>query len=144
MNKVSSQVLIILLVLFSAVVQAEDLPDIIESGLEIYKEKGSGAAVEAWIKGGPMDGTGDFLPNASTLLEQIDGFFGEYQSRDVYKKNSLGPRSNVYLVTLNYTKGVLYAKFFTYKPEKGKEILQSFDFATEVDQVWPSFIVYGK
>ncbi len=142
MKKLISNSLIAILFFFSAISQAGELPDSIENGLNSYKESGSTSAAETWIKGSPMEGE-DFLPKLLTMLEQIDGFLGEYQSRDVFKKNSLGPRSNVYLVTLNYTEGILYAKFFTYKTDKGKEILQSFDFATEVDQVWPSSIVYG-
>ena len=142
MSKLSSSILIVALVFLSAASQAGELPDSIENGLKSYKESGAIAAAKTWIKGSPME-TGDYLSKLSSTLGKIDGFLGEYQSRDVFKKNSLGPRSNVYLVTLNYTKGALYAKFFTYKQESGKEILQAFDFATEVDQVWPSYIVYG-
>ncbi len=143
MSKLLANSLVAILALFSIASYAGELPDIIENGLNSYKESGSAAAAKIWIKGSPIEGT-EALSQVTTSLEQIDSVLGEYQSRDIFKKNSLGPRSDVYLITLNFKKGMLYSKFFIYKPEKGKEILQSFDFATEVDQVWPSSIVYGK
>ncbi len=60
MKKLISNSLIAILFFFSAVSQAGELPDSIEKGLESYKESGSTAAAETWIKGSPMEG-GDFL-----------------------------------------------------------------------------------
>ena len=142
MNKFIRLSVIAITVFVCNFAHAEKIPSILESGLKSYKESGPKAAIESWIKGSAIDGSKDALSQAN-MLRQIEDYFGKYQGYDLYKSNDLGPKSHLYLITMNYAKGVLFAKFFTYKPDNSEEIIQTFNFHTEVDQVWPSYMVYG-
>jgi hypothetical protein len=122
---------------------AGELPLILESGFKEYGKQGSRAAITAWIKGSSIDNNQDAI-SQSNQLNYIEDFFGPYEGYDLFKSNSLGPRSHLYLITINFGKGVVYAKFFTYKDKTGKEVVQTFNFNTEVDKVWPAFMVYGN
>ncbi|WP_019603467.1 hypothetical protein [Teredinibacter turnerae] len=133
--------IVTLLISFNSL--AKDLPPIIEQGFEQYRANGSKEAIIAWIKDSSIENNQDAIAQ-SNQLNYIEDFFGPYEGYDLFKSNSLGERSNLYLVTINYGKGVVYAKFFTYKTKSGKEVMQTFNFNTEVDKVWPSFMVYAQ
>lgn len=122
---------------------AGGMPSIIEEGFLQYKEKGSKEAIIAWIKDSSIENNQDAISQFNQL-NYIEDYFGAYEGYDLFKKNTLGPRANLYLVTINYGKGVLYAKFFTYKTKSGKEVVQTFNFNTKVDDVWPAFMVYAQ
>lgn len=138
------KLLVVLMFGLSSVnVFAEKIPEILNSGFIAYKSNGPKSAIESWIKGSALDGSKDALAQAN-MFRQIEDYYGKYLGYDLFKSNSLGPKSNLYLITINYEKGILFAKYFTYKPSNGKEILLSFKFHTETDMVWPSYMVYGQ
>ncbi len=141
MHKLLTGILVVIITLFSFTVHAESLPKKLEQGFEAYEKNGAPAAIKAWRKGSSLEEGA--VEGAIGLLQQIEGYFGEYQGRDIFKINELGPKSNVYLIIMNYEKGALYAKFFSYKTVKGDVLIQGYNFSTEVDEVWPRCLVYG-
>lgn len=53
----------------------EDLPPVILSGLQAYKDKGPEEAVRIWIKDSPIDGSKAALSQANNL-RQVQDFYG--------------------------------------------------------------------
>lgn len=134
---------VLLLLCWGSAVWAQPLPPILVAGFEKYQDDGAKAAIIAWIKGSAIDNSQDAIAQ-SNQLNLIEDYYGAYEGYDLFKSNPLGPRAHLYLVTLNYGKGLVYAKFFTYKTSSGEELIQSFNFNTEVDKIWPAFMVYNQ
>ncbi|ALS98734.1 hypothetical protein [Lacimicrobium alkaliphilum] len=136
-------IIILILSLPSMGALAGDIPKILSAGFEAYESGGPKSAIESWIKGSALEGSKDALAQAN-MFRQIEDYYGKYLGYDLFKSNNLGPKSNLYLITMNYEKGILFAKFFTYKPIDKNDILVNFKFHTETDMVWPSYMVYGQ
>lgn len=111
--------------------------------LHCNKESGAKPALEAWIKGSGIDGSKEALAQAN-MLAQIGEYYGKYLSYELVKSNKISKNTNVYLVVINYEKGSVFAKFFTYVTPNGKEVMQTFNFNTNADLVWPSNAIYGS
>lgn len=121
----------------AALAQAEDVPEIINRGFKIYNGSGPKAAIAFWLKGSSFDGL-----SQANMLSQVEDYFGSYQGYNLFKSIALGPKSRLYLITINFQKGALFAKFLTYEPEGKTVIVQMLHFNTEVDKVWPPNMVY--
>lgn len=116
----------------------DDLPKIIRSGLEAYKAEGPEAAIKAWIKGSPIDGSKDALTQAN-ILRQIQDFYGVYKTFDVISTRNLSPNIRIVYVALNFEKGPLFAKFVVYQTAEGW-ILTTFNFNTKDELIIPPSI----
>jgi hypothetical protein len=113
----------------------DDIPKIVLSGLEAYKAEGAEAAITAWIKGSPIDGSKDALSQAN-ILRQIQDFYGPYKAFDLIRSRILTPNVRVIYLTLNYEKGPLFAKFVVYQNAQGW-ILTNFLFNTKEELILP-------
>jgi hypothetical protein len=111
------------------------VPPIIATGMRAYKGGGPDAAIQAWIKGGPLDGNRSALSQANTL-HQVQDFYGAYQSFDVLAVRSLDPRTHIFYLILNLERGPLFAKFVVYR--SGDDwIVTSFNFNTSDEAILP-------
>jgi hypothetical protein len=122
----------------SAVAQTrapDDLPKIILSGLEAYKAEGPDAAIKAWIKGSPVDGSKEALAQAN-ILRQIQDFYGAYKTFDVIHIRNLSPNVRIVYLALDFEKGPLFAKFAVYQTAQGW-ILTNFNFNTKDELIIP-------
>jgi len=113
-----------------------DVPKIILSGLEAYKAEGPEAAIKAWLKGSPIEGSKDALTQANNL-RQVQDYYGAYKAFDTISSRDLSPTTRIVYLTLNYEKGPLFAKFLVYRTEQGW-ILVSFLFNTKDELVIPA------
>jgi hypothetical protein len=114
----------------------ENVPKIVLSGLDAYKAEGADAAIRAWIKGSPIDGSKDALSQAN-VLRQIQDFYGSYKTFDIISTRDLSPSIKIIYLALNYEKGPLFAKFVVYQTDQGW-ILTSFNFNTKEDLILPA------
>jgi len=114
---------------------ADDIPKIVLSGLDAYKAEGADAAMKAWIKGSPLDGSKDALSQAN-VLRQIQDYYGSYKTFDLIHTRNLSPIIKVVYLALNYEKGPLFAKFVVYQTEQGW-ILTTFTFNTKEELILP-------
>jgi hypothetical protein len=114
----------------------DDIPKIILTGLDAYKAEGAEAAIAAWIKGGPIDGSKDALTQANTL-RQVQDYYGSYKTFDVIHTRIITPNTHIIYMTLNYEKGPLFTKFVAYQTAQGW-ILTSFTFNTKEDVILPA------
>lgn len=114
---------------------AEDLPPVILSGLQGYKDKGPDEAVRIWIKDGPIDGSKEALSQVNNL-RQVQDFYGAYQSFEFISGYEIGRRTRILYLTLNFEKGPLFAKFVVYQTNH-RWILTSFNFNTKEEMILP-------
>jgi hypothetical protein len=142
-TKLSSALLLVFLVLtfgrcVPAIAQtrsADDVPKIILAGLDAYKADGPEAALTAWIKGSPLDGSKDALSQAN-MLRQIQDYYGAYKSFDIIRARNLTPNVRVLYLVMNYDKGPLFTKFVVYQSAQGW-ILTNLNFNTKEELIIP-------
>jgi hypothetical protein len=106
--------------------------------MEAYKNEGPEAAIKAWIKGSPIDGSRDALSQAN-VLRQVQDFYGAYKSYELIKSRDLTPTTRILYFTLDYEKGPLFAKFLIYRTEQGW-IVVNFAFNTKEEVIIPSVL----
>ncbi len=114
---------------------SEEVPKVVLSGLDAYKAEGPDAAMKAWIKGSPIEGSKEALSQANNL-RQIQDFYGAYKTFHFIQSRNLGPTSRMIYLALDYEKGPVFGKFLVFRAEQGW-ILTSFLFNTHPEQILP-------
>lgn len=114
---------------------AEDLPPVILSGLQAYKDKGPDEAVRIWIKDSPIDGSKDALSQANNL-RQVQDFYGAYQTFELISAYEIGRRTRIFYLTLDFENGPLFARFVVYQSNH-RWVLTRFDFNTKEEMILP-------
>jgi len=115
---------------------------LIESGTAAYVKDGASAAVAAWIKGSALEGNTQAVSQANGL-RQIEDFYGKPVGSDVLREVSLSPKSTLVYFTINFQKGVLYARMQTYQLPGGGWVSTEFKFHTEATNILPSGMLQG-
>jgi hypothetical protein len=115
-----------------------DIPTIIVTGLQAYKDKGPEEAVKAWIKGSAIDGSKEALSQANNL-RQIQDFYGAYREFEFLSVKELSPTTRVIYLIIDFEKGPLFAKFVVYRSEQGW-ILVNFNFNTKEEAILPTAV----
>ena len=83
---------------------------LVERGLSAYITGGPDAAIKAWLKGSGMEGNTQSLTQANNL-RQIEDFYGKPESYDIVKENSISPRSQMIVFSINHVKGIVFGRF---------------------------------
>ena len=117
---------------------AEDTPKIIQFGLDTYKSEGPEAAVKAWLKGGPLEGSKDAYSQV-TNLRQIQDSYGSFRSCDVIHSQDLSPAVRIIYVALNYERGPRFVRFILFRSDPGW-IVTAFDLNAKPEQILPNLI----
>jgi hypothetical protein len=116
--------------------QEGKIPDIIMSGLNVYKEKGPEAAVKEWIKGSPVEGQKNALSQANVLL-QVEAFYGTYKSVELINIKNVTSTAKMVYVQLNYENGPVFAYFVIYNKGDNNWIVTNFQFHTDPASILP-------
>jgi len=111
------------------------VPDIVRAGLEAYKNGGAQAALQAWVKGGPLDGSAEESTDI-TALDQLQQSYGAYRSFDVVHASNLTHRIQVIYLALYFEKGPVFARFMVYRTG-ATWVLTSLKFNSDVDAILP-------
>jgi hypothetical protein len=125
-------------------VQAQQTADsakaLVESGVNAYIRGDAAAAVKAWLKDSAMEGNTQSLSQAN-ILRQIEDFYGRPQGMDLLKEVTLSSHSHLLYFSLNFEKGVAFARFQAYRTGGGKWVMTEFKFNTDASQVLPSSLL---
>lgn len=116
--------------------ESSEVPKVVLSGLESYKAEGPEAAIKAWLKGSPIEGSKDALSQAN-MLRQVQDYYGAYKSFDLIRSRNISPTTRIVYIVMDYEKGPLFAKFVVYKAEEGW-IIPSFTFNTKEELIIPA------
>ncbi len=109
------------------------LPPTVAAGLDAFRASGPEAAVTAWVRGGPHDGSKDALGQAASL-RRVQVYFGPFDSYDVVAIRDVTPTVRLVFVVMNFKNGPLFAKFVAFKGN-GSWVLTQIDF--EPKHLWP-------
>jgi len=117
----------------------QEIPAIVIEGLQAYEKEGAEAALKAWLKGSPLEGSKEVMSQVN-ILRAVESFYGSYK---VHHLTHIGTPSKttkfIYLI-MDYEKGPIFAKFVAFKGEAGWHIV-AIKFHTEADQVWPTSLL---
>ncbi len=121
-------------------ISKEEIPPIIKSGLAAYKSNGPEAAITAWIKGSPFEGSKDAM-SQSNIFKQVETFYGKYIDYQPIAIINLTPTSDLIYISMNFESGPVFCKFLTYKTQSGWILSGKFNFHTEPEQILPPSVL---
>lgn len=115
---------------------SDEIPRVILAGMDAYKTDGPEAAIKAWLKGSPIEGSRDALSQAN-IMRQVQDYYGTFKAFELISSKSLSPSNRIFYLSLNYEKGPLFAKFLVYRSQDSW-IVVSFNFNTKEEVIIPS------
>lgn len=115
---------------------SDEIPKVLLAGMDAYKSDGPEAAIKAWLKGSPIEGSKDALSQAN-VMRQVQDYYGTFKTFELISSRSLSPSNRIFYFSLNYEKGPLFAKFLAYRSQDGW-IVVSFNFNTKEEVIIPS------
>jgi len=117
----------------------EEIPKIIQFGLETYKSEGPEAAVKAWIKGGPYDGNRDVSTGQASILRQAQGTYGTYRGYEVIRIQDISASVRVIYLTLNFERGPVFSRFIVFRSEQGA-MITALNFSVKPEDIVPTLL----
>jgi len=112
-----------------------EVPPIVLSGLQAYRDSGPDAALRAWIKGSSLEGTKDALSQAN-ILRQVQDYYGTYRAFEVVSTEDISPKTRAIYLVLDFDRGPLFVKFVVYRSDQGW-ITAYFNSNTKEELVFP-------
>lgn len=116
----------------------DEIPKIIQFGLETYKSEGPEAAIKAWLKGGPYDGNRDVIGQAS-ILRQAQGVYGAYRGFEVIGMQNISASVRVVNLTLNFDRGPVFSRFVVYRTDQGA-MITALNFSAKAEDLVPNLL----
>ncbi len=110
-------------------------PPVIETGFAAWAKSGPDLALNAWQKGGLLEGDNK-VAGQSRYFRQLDRTLGNYRSYEPIDAKSVGQNSQVVYVSINFEHGAVYARFHLYRAEKNW-VVQNMDFSTKPETIMP-------
>jgi hypothetical protein len=118
--------------------QLAEVPKIIQFGLDTYKSEGPEAAVRAWVKGGPFEGSKDSFSQIS-VLRQIQQSYGSYSGFEVIRIQDVSASVRLIYLTLNFEKGPVFGRFVVYRSQQGS-VLTAINFSAKPEEIVPNLV----
>jgi hypothetical protein len=117
----------------------EDVPKIIQFGLETYKSEGPESAVKAWVKGGPYDGNRDVAAGQTSILRQAQVLYGTYRGYEVIREQDISASIRVFYLTLNFERGPVFSRFIVFRSEQGA-MITALTFSVKPEDIVPNLL----
>jgi len=111
------------------------IPSVIQGGFVFFQKQHPEKGMDAWKEGGlvgeefPLVAKGNYFKQAERTL-------GKYVSYELITTRMIGKSSKVVYVSINYTRGAVYARFLVYRTEQDW-VVQSMDFNTRPEALMP-------
>jgi len=118
-----------------------DVPDVVTAGIDAYTKSGSGAAVEAWIKGSAVESNRKLRDQIANTLQQAEILYGKILGWELVRVVPITASCWRVYAALKYEKGPLWAAFDCYKSNAW--ILADVQFHTSAKEVLPASILSG-
>jgi hypothetical protein len=117
----------------------DELPKVIQFGLETYKSEGPEAAVKAWVKGGPYDGNREVAAGQANILRQAQGVYGTYRGYELIHEQGISTSVRVFYLTLNFERGPVFSRFIVYRSEQGS-MVTALNFSVKPEDIIPNLL----
>ena len=117
----------------------EEIPKIIQFGLDTYKSEGPESAIKAWVKGGPYDGNRDVAVGQANILRQAQGLYGTYRGYELIHEQDVSASVRVFYLTLNFERGPVFARFIVFRSEQGA-MITALNFSVKPEDIVPNLL----
>jgi len=112
------------------------VPAILEAGFGVWAKGGGVEAILiAWQRGGLLEGS-----NKATLgarfFRSIIPALGNYRSHETIQCKTVSHDSQVFYVSINFERGVVYGRFLVYRGDKDW-VVQNMDFSERPEAIMP-------
>jgi hypothetical protein len=111
------------------------LPPILQSGLALWTKGGVSLALDAWQKGGLLEGDRK-IPAQVNYFKRLDRALGDYKSCELIESKKFGQNSQIIYLSLNFARGAVYGRFVLYLRDKNW-VVQNMDFSTKPEAIMP-------
>ncbi|GJQ57931.1 MAG: hypothetical protein D8M57_04180 [Candidatus Scalindua sp. AMX11] len=123
-----------------AVQPGESIPNIILTGLKIYKGN-PGAAMQVWLKGSPLAGT-EIAREQEKVLKETQNRYGRFLGYDLIEIAKLSESSQLVYIQMNFQDGPLFCKFLCYLKYENWIISGTLLFHPDPEEVIPDRIMF--
>ena len=112
------------------------VPAIIEAGFAAWAKGGGVEAILiSWQRGGLLEGS-DKAALGARFFRSIIPALGSYRSHDTIQCKTVSHDSQVFYVSINFERGVVYGRFLVYRGDKDW-VVQNMDFSERPEAVMP-------
>ena len=122
--------------------QEPEIPPVVLSGLEAYKQSGPEQAFKIWLAGSPVEGEKIAMSQVNGF-RQVESLYGPYQGFDPIRIVPITPNTTLVYLQINFQKGPLFSSFMCYQTKSGW-VITWLNFHTEVDKILPPNILYAR
>jgi hypothetical protein len=117
------------------------VPEVVTAGIDAYIKSGSGAAIEAWIKGSAVESNRQQRDQIAKTIQQVETLYGKMLGWELVRVVPITASCRRVYGALKYEKGPLWTVFDCYKSNAW--ILADVQFHTEAKEVLPASILSG-
>ena len=121
---------------------APPIPAILQAGLKAYTIGGAGAAVAAWLKGGPLEGD-KIAETQINEFKEFEKLVGHYRSFEVIETREIGKASALFYLSINFERGASFASFLVYRTPKDW-IVQRMEVSKKPETIMPWLLLGGR
>lgn len=133
---------ILLLAVSASGSETTGLPPVIERGLAAFQTKGGRAAVENWVRGGPLENT-DGEKAEVAAIQKLEKLYGRYQGFSVIAQIPLSAASRLLYLEVQLLEGPVYFKFLVFAGKKGVDVV-GLELDPVPDQILPPYVLESK
>jgi len=126
----------------SSIAQGENLPQVLSLGATEYRQRGTSAAVRAWLSNSALARDSSLVSRTIASLREVEGAFGHFVALEPVATARIGSRVVRTYAALLYENGPLFVYFDTYRVSE-KVIVTGFLFNAKPDAILPSRLLGG-
>jgi hypothetical protein len=108
---------------------------VLTSGFSAWTRGGASTALEAWQKGGLLEGDRKVAGELS-YFNRIAPAIGAYKSADILVAQTVSQSSQLFYLAMNFDRAVVYARFLLYRTAQDW-VVQNMDFNVKPEMVIP-------
>ena len=122
--------------LHSAAAQSNGaLAPILQEGFSAWARSGANLALDAWQKGGFLEGDNKVAAEVS-YFRRLERGLGNYRSYETLDIKGVGQNSQIAYVSINFERGAVYGRFLLYRTDKAW-VVQNMDFSIKPEAIMP-------
>lgn len=110
-------------------------PPVIQAGFTQWAKNGATLALDAWQKGGLLEGDNK-VASLANYFRRLDRALGNYKAYEWVDAKRVSDSSQIIYVSINFERGAVYARFLLYRTDKSW-VVQNMDFNTRPEAIMP-------
>jgi hypothetical protein len=117
------------------------MPAVIQTGFDLWARGGPAMALDAWQKGGLMQGSRKIGPETD-FFQRLVPAAGAFKSYELIEAKPIGRLSQVVYLSMNFERAAVYGRFLLYRTEQDW-VVQNMDFSTKPEALIPWLALPG-